>query len=362
MDTLFDTITQPLDDPMPCGPALDNDDGLYALVTELEANLYGQPERQTGSGIIAAKEPNFRQAGQLCQQLLAKTKDIRIIIDLIHAQIGLHLQSPVLALQALTQGLVCLQRCLQAYWQDLHPQLVDEDGDADPGFRLNAFNQLAGDGLVQQLMQIRVVSSRVMGQFTFSQYFSAKQQQDETLLTQIHAAVAQSLTDTTGLDAFHALRNQVAQAQDSLAAIEQHVQAEIADALTELDLKPLFKVLQQIDHWLAQQAQANALNSDADAASPEITQEDAQVSESHPSALGVGSAIRSREDVVRQLDAICNYYRRVEPSSPVPLLLQRAKKLASMDFWAVINNISPDTLKQIEQLAGQTFAEHTGAP
>src|SRR4029077_15276883 len=42
-------------------------------------------------------------------------------------------------------------------------------------------------------------------------------------------------------------------------------------------------------------------------------------------AAGAGGAflrgdLRSREDVVRALDAICAYYSRHEPSSPVPLL------------------------------------------
>src|SRR5439155_26871758 len=39
--------------------------------------------------------------------------------------------------------------------------------------------------------------------------------------------------------------------------------------------------------------------------------------------------IRSPQDVVAALDRICFYYDRNEPSSPVPLLLQCARRLVS---------------------------------
>jgi type VI secretion system protein ImpA len=67
-------------------------------------------------------------------------------------------------------------------------------------------------------------------------------------------------------------------------------------------------------------------------------------------ALG---AITSREDVVRLLDRICEYYERNEPSSPVPLLLRRCKRLVSANFMDIVRDVAPDAVRQVETLRGQ---------
>jgi type VI secretion system protein ImpA len=67
--------------------------------------------------------------------------------------------------------------------------------------------------------------------------------------------------------------------------------------------------------------------------------------------------IRSREDVVAALDKICQYYNRCEPSSPVPLLLGRAKRLASKSFLEIVKDLTPDALSQIQKLSGESDGE-----
>jgi type VI secretion system ImpA family protein len=55
--------------------------------------------------------------------------------------------------------------------------------------------------------------------------------------------------------------------------------------------------------------------------------------------------VESRDDVVRVLDAIGDYYRLREPSSPVPVLLRRARQWVSMDFMAVLNDLVPNSVE-----------------
>jgi type VI secretion system protein ImpA len=66
----------------------------------------------------------------------------------------------------------------------------------------------------------------------------------------------------------------------------------------------------------------------------------------------VGGRITSRDDVVRMLDRICEYYERNEPSSPVPLLLRRAKRLVSKDFMEIMRELVPDGVAQAEKIRG----------
>jgi len=72
---------------------------------------------------------------------------------------------------------------------------------------------------------------------------------------------------------------------------------------------------------------------------------------SGPPLAGIGD-LRSRDDVVRLLDRVCDYYRRQEPSSPVPLLLERAKRLVPMDFLQIVRDLTPSGASEAELIAG----------
>jgi type VI secretion system protein ImpA len=65
-----------------------------------------------------------------------------------------------------------------------------------------------------------------------------------------------------------------------------------------------------------------------------------------------GGAIRSRQDAIHALDAVADFFRRNEPSSPIPLLLERAKRLVSKDFLEVIAEIAPDALSVARAAGG----------
>ncbi|MCK1787511.1 type VI secretion system protein TssA, partial [Pseudomonas sp. TNT11] len=62
--------------------------------------------------------------------------------------------------------------------------------------------------------------------------------------------------------------------------------------------------------------------------------------------------IANRDDVLRSLDKILAYYSRYEPSSPLPVLLNRAKHLVHADFAAIVRNLIPDGMSQFENLRG----------
>jgi type VI secretion system protein ImpA len=70
-----------------------------------------------------------------------------------------------------------------------------------------------------------------------------------------------------------------------------------------------------------------------------------------PAASAPG-AIKSREDAIRALNAVAEFFRRTEPSSPIPLLLDRAKRLVSKDFLEVLADLAPDALAQARAAGG----------
>jgi len=63
-------------------------------------------------------------------------------------------------------------------------------------------------------------------------------------------------------------------------------------------------------------------------------------------------AIRSDEDVLRAIDRICEYYREHEKSSPVPLLLGRARKLVGKGYLDIVDDLLPDGVRDMKRLGG----------
>ena len=52
------------------------------------------------------------------------------------------------------------------------------------------------------------------------------------------------------------------------------------------------------------------------------------------------------------IDKICEYFDRYEPSSPAPLLLKRAKRLATKDFMAILLDLTPGGVEQANLIFG----------
>lgn len=62
--------------------------------------------------------------------------------------------------------------------------------------------------------------------------------------------------------------------------------------------------------------------------------------------------ISSRDEVQQSLERLLQYYARHEPSSPLPVLLRRAKNLVNADFATIVRDLIPDGLSQFENLRG----------
>jgi type VI secretion system protein ImpA len=71
----------------------------------------------------------------------------------------------------------------------------------------------------------------------------------------------------------------------------------------------------------------------------------------------IGGRVDSREDVMTALDAINDYYRRREPGSPVPVVLERAKAWVNLDFLSVLRDIAPDALDQAKTVLSRREQE-----
>ncbi len=84
----------------------------------------------------------------------------------------------------------------------------------------------------------------------------------------------------------------------------------------------------------------------------ELEPVEGEVGGSTAAPASVPGEIRSRDDAVRVLDRVSDYFRQHEPSSPVPLLLQRAKRLISKDFMEILRDLTPQGVSEAENIGG----------
>jgi len=109
------------------------------------------------------------------------------------------------------------------------------------------------------------------------------------------------------------------------------------------DFDALLRPLTRIDKLLTDHIPSAAANEPASGGA----------SEDVP-AMSTGSVtdIKSRQDAIRALDAVAAFFRSHEPSSPVPLFVERAKRLVSKSFMEVLQDIAPEGLSQAQLIGG----------
>jgi type VI secretion system protein ImpA len=147
-------------------------------------------------------------------------------------------------------------------------------------------------------------------------------------------------------------------ALDSIVSLEAAL-AHHVGSTQSLKLTPLTRQLRRMADLLASRAQAAP---EAPAAAPDGDEAAAPGGgTAAPRAAGITGDVTSRADVVRMIDTILAYYQRYEPSSPVPMLLERAKRLAPMSFMEVMENLAPDSMQQLNVIRGPQPGESNGS-
>lgn len=334
----------PISDGQPCGDNLEYD----AEFTALSQAAQPVPEQVMGDTVVAAREPEWRDVAERALALLSRTKDLRVAAWLTRALLRLE------GFTGLRDGLALVRALLDRHWEHVHPQLDPEDGN-DPTYRLNSLAALSDpEGLLRDIRRAPIVASRSFGPVSYrdvaiatGELSVAGDSEEPRDLAQINAAFMES--DGPALLA----------TVDALSEAVGHVRAmdalviERLGAANALDLAPLTSALVAIEKIVTEKVTQRGLRAPEHAASAgdmEAAGTGAPAGETP--RLDVSGEVRSREDVVRLIDRICAYYERCEPSSPVPLLLNRAKRLVSKSFIDVLRDLAPDGVPQAELIRG----------
>ena len=346
----MDALLEPISADAPTGEDLSYD----PIYNELAVLILGTPETQFSE----AKDPSWPTVRKQAEEGLKRSKDLQIAIyyAVALAQTG--------GLEGGAKGMELVSGLVRQYWENVHPQLDPDD--KDPTQRLNILSQLTvepgsyGDPIkyIDRLSSAAIFRAPGLGPVTLNFLKTESPTPGGSSVlgsTRLAEIVANSNPEevAAGIDALRRVLNAVHAVDDFLIETLGRGVAPSFDML----IKALDKGLRPFDALAGETApteEAAAAAGETDATSATTSGQARRV------GAPISGEIQSPEDVRRTLQKICDYYAAAEPSSPIPILLQRAQRLVGKSFLDLMDNLAPGGRSEIDVLVGPVPEERTG--
>jgi type VI secretion system protein ImpA len=352
----LEEMVKPISPEKPCGDDLTYEQAFM----DLDGFVKGKPETQFGPAV----EPDWKKAKARCLELWKKSKDLRLATTLAAAE----LESGDVA--GFKDCLALANHLFTDHWNDFHPKLNPDDNN-DPLERVNIVSAFTasigtlGDDfkIIQRLRKLSLGESPRLGKITSAEILlseagkSAPDGSAPPSEPQIRAVFSE-----TGEDAIRAFVSTLEQAEKVVTQLDTTLATAVGVG-SAVSFDVLKKELESIRNHIGKYAPGivdgiSGTTGNGDGSTPGIK---AGGGVSGARSQSISGEIGSREDVVRMLDKIISYYNRHEPSSPVPDLLQRAKRLATVkSFFEIITDMAPDAVEQIAKITGRQATPSDG--
>ena len=288
--------------------------------------------------------PEWRSVRQLGVKLLTETcKDVEVAAWLTEALVRAE------GLAGLTAGAQLIAGLVRGFWeQGLLPK-VESDGIADRVAPVEGLSGATGDGTIVQPLRKLVLFSRPDGTpvplYVYDASVKLKGETDANRIKQRIAAGGIPFDDIerdakiAGAAVFTALRGE---ARAALAAWQD--MAEAFDAVAGIDGPSTTRVRSVLESILEV---ANRF-APPEAAAPEAPPDDAIVMDETGTPAPAGKAASaqpaavSRDDMLRELGRIAEYFRRTEPHSPLAYTLDEAVRRGRLSLPELLEELVPD--------------------
>ncbi|ARP68246.1 type VI secretion protein (plasmid) [Mesorhizobium sp. WSM1497] len=374
-----------LDGENPSGEDLRNDPAFHELERLTEAQLKVVHDGNNKAGSQSTIPVDWPAVLAKAEELRAHGRDLRLLVIVTRALANED------GLAGLAQGLTLIAQTFDQHWDTMHPALRPNASPRDAALRrINALIDLQNgqDGLLANLRQMTFFAPRAIGPVQGKDL--EKGALDDRVVLQEAASGLNAAEKAQLVSAHGQLLNRV---RAACAAQIDQANAEmvqlIADAratITALDaletalnarlegsgtpVPDLKRFLQRLLTTLERNSAAGAVTNGAatqavptELATPARNGHGADAMASMASyadsSTGLPDRISSRDDVVKCLDLVVAFYDRTEPSSPIPHLARRVRRMVHMDFVELMEDLAPSGLKEFRLLAGVPDAKKT---
>ncbi|MEL7150211.1 MAG: type VI secretion system ImpA family N-terminal domain-containing protein [Pseudomonadota bacterium] len=363
---------RPVDGANPSGVELKHSPGFLAIDAMLQPAMR-QNRIDSNGELNAAAAIDWAKVVSEAEKLAATGWDLRLLVLVARAWTN---QSGFAGLAA---GCELISDALLAQWEGIHPELRDRPDKAMAAKgREGAIRDIENrdDGVLGDLDMNVVLEPRGFGairggelaqaalsDYEYMQIGTGGMSADEMAAhsaahAQLQARVQTALLATRDetADALETLAGQIDAANQARAALEG-AYAKAGGFENGGGVR-----LGQLETFLNRCRKALDMVGDAPTEAPAPQGEETNMT--HTTAPPPGAApvaasggampgkLASRRDVEKCLDLIIEFYERTEPSSPIPHLAQRMRRMVPMDFMQLIEEVAPGGLKDFKNVAG----------
>ncbi len=364
----------PLDGENPSGEDLRNDPAFHELerLTEPQVKVVhdgrNKPASQTNVPV------DWPAVLEKAEELRSHGRDLRLLVIVTRALANEQ------GLAGLAQGLTLIARTFDAHWETMYPALRPNAAPRDAALRrINALLDLQNgqDGLLADLRQKIFFAPRAIGPISgrdleqgalddrvmLQEAASGLNNAEKAALVSAHGQLLNRVRSGCAAQADQANAEMVSLIADAgaavaaLDAVETALNVRLEGGGTAVpDLK---RFLQRVLTTLERNSAVEAATNGATTPTPREPEPSARnghgaetmASYAEPGA-GLPDRISSRDDVVKCLDLVVAFYDRTEPSSPIPHLARRVRRMVHMDFVELMEDLAPSGLKEFRLLAG----------
>jgi type VI secretion system protein ImpA len=345
-------LKQPLSETAPTGRDLRNDSSATAIYYQIKdaraaARTAERKAAEQHEDQNALKD--WQVVYQLGIEILSKhSKDLEVCAWLTEAALRLE------GLAGLTAGFQLTHDLIANFWAQLYP-LADEDGISSKVAALAGLNGLNAEGtLIVPIFAVEVTEGSSKGPYALWQYQQALEiekitdaakrqkrlQTGGTDLADIKTAVAE-----TDVSFYQQLRQDLSQCQQAFAAL--------TGILTEQcgrDAPPSSQIKKSLESFAEH---LTFILADAPFKLPEATSKNtvlavAAASPEQPTverivmAEPIASETLNRDQALKSLAQIAQFFAKTEPHSPLPFLLQRAVRWGNLALPELLKELISD--------------------
>jgi type VI secretion system ImpA family protein len=317
--TTADDLVEPVSDDLPVGEDLSYDPERQEIEQAFDA---------ASVSADAAAEVDWRETIRLIEAQSRRTKDLWLAVYLARAG------TRAGGLVTVEKGCLALAELLDRYWPAVHPSLDEYGLEGRMGAceSLTRFAEFLGP-----LQRVTLIEHPRLGAYTAADFARFDQDGDGAEGFGMFRA---ALSDT-GVETVQDVIARLDGIAEALRRVDTILTLHASEAgVTSTNFAPTFDAIAGIRRSVLPYA---GLPGAADGEDHAAEGDVATASDSRR----VPGRIDNRDDVIRAIDAIADYYERREPSSPIPLALRRVRGWVSSDFMTIMKDIAPNSMNDV---------------
>ena len=366
MSLEIEPLLSPISSDQPCGQDLSFSNEFHAIKI---AKTQDDPLLDQGDWVAEPKQADWHFVEQKSIEILTgKSKDLRLLGWLLEAWSNLY------GFEGTAKALELMHRTLNEYWTQLHPEIEEEDLDQRLGLLQGSINHLIP--LIKQVAIVNVPA------FSLSDYEALLRQKNH-LLKQVESytddANSSQILEQFEQSLFNTSKSFQYQNYQHFSAIlaEWSILKSVLDTLMGLDapsfaaidtqlenihtsLKKLYKTDVFTQPVMATQTSESSAAATITTQALSFTQRKEQeidMNTVHPSKgfqVQPQNHLANREQAMRVLQEISDYFQANEPHSPVSYMLQKTIKWSQMPLHEWLNQVikNENPLHNVQELLG----------